>query len=354
MLVFDIETTGLQHEHCDVTLVCTHDFVTGKKLQYEFYRARKEAPITLPKMKSDLIEALDKAENLCAFNGIQFDIPFLIGKFQLSEEKKKAWCDKTIDLLEISRYCFKSKFNLDKLCKANNVQTKMASGTDAITWAKQGKFDKLLEYCHDDCRILCDLHKKETIIHPNTLRPWNIKQYLPPYVIEAMNSAGNDSDPEIAMQSNDTAEPCSSRQATRPTRTHPFAKSDDKMSEASNEDNNLRMTQNGDEDTSGSRPPVQVLELKNIMQLAFEFYCSRPYSYPPSMNRFMEVVSDMLDSGRFDLSDDIYKNGVPGWMEDLFWQNVLHATRAQQRIPFKWRRTHNSGGAEYCARIVTK
>jgi hypothetical protein len=39
MLAFDIETTGLDRERCQVTVVCTEDFHTGEKHAYEFGRA---------------------------------------------------------------------------------------------------------------------------------------------------------------------------------------------------------------------------------------------------------------------------------------------------------------------------
>jgi len=44
MLVFDIETTGLDPEHSVVTVVCTEDFETGERRAYEFARVRACEP----------------------------------------------------------------------------------------------------------------------------------------------------------------------------------------------------------------------------------------------------------------------------------------------------------------------
>ena len=44
MLAFDIETTGLDRERCEVTVVCTEDFHTGERRAYEFGRWRRGKP----------------------------------------------------------------------------------------------------------------------------------------------------------------------------------------------------------------------------------------------------------------------------------------------------------------------
>ena len=38
MLTFDIETTGLDREGCEVTVVCTEDFHAEERRAYEFCR----------------------------------------------------------------------------------------------------------------------------------------------------------------------------------------------------------------------------------------------------------------------------------------------------------------------------
>lgn len=79
MLAFDIETTGLDRHSCHVTVVCTEDFHTGERRAYEFGRVSQERAEGLEELKAQLVQALDAAPSLCAFNGLRFDIPFCIG-----------------------------------------------------------------------------------------------------------------------------------------------------------------------------------------------------------------------------------------------------------------------------------
>ena len=87
MLVFDIETTGLNPRLCVVTVVCTQDFLSQKKEVYEFGRMRSECPEEIEELTLRMIKAFDEAESLCAFNGIRFDIPFLRESLNISKEK---------------------------------------------------------------------------------------------------------------------------------------------------------------------------------------------------------------------------------------------------------------------------
>ena len=45
MLAFDIETTGLDGSKHDVTVVCTEDYHTGKRVAYEFDKVRYNSTI---------------------------------------------------------------------------------------------------------------------------------------------------------------------------------------------------------------------------------------------------------------------------------------------------------------------
>ena len=77
MLAFDIETTGLDRERCQVTVVCTEDFRTGERRAYEFGRVAAEGDCGLQRdrLAAALVEAFDGAESLCAFNGVAPSFP---------------------------------------------------------------------------------------------------------------------------------------------------------------------------------------------------------------------------------------------------------------------------------------
>jgi len=169
MLAFDIETTGLDPKDCVVTVVCTQDFETGERRAYEFGRMRAQEPQNESLLRKELVDAFDAATSLCAFNGIRFDIPFIHTAFNLPEQTTAAWLLKTTDILEAARLgCFgpAHTFGLNLLCQHNNVAVKSGSGLQAIKFAQEGQWDKLVSYCADDVRILCDLYRRRLLNNP--------------------------------------------------------------------------------------------------------------------------------------------------------------------------------------------
>ena len=169
MLAFDIETTGLDPAHCVVTVVCTQDYYTGERRAYEFARVRACEPQNEDVLRTELIQAFNDAESLCAFNGVRFDIPFLHKALNLSDATTTAWLFKTTDILEAARLGMfgpAHTFGLNLLCQHNHIQTKSGSGLQAIKFAQEHKWDDLKRYCSDDVRILCDLYKRRYLNNP--------------------------------------------------------------------------------------------------------------------------------------------------------------------------------------------
>lgn len=169
MLAFDIETTGLNPADNAVTVVCTQDFKTGERRAFEFARARANEPENEALLVQELVRAFDAAPSLCAFNGVQFDIPFLHTAFNLSDHTTAAWLMKTTDILEAARLGMfgpAHTFSLNLLCEHNRVAVKSGSGLQAIKFAQEGKWDALLSYCADDVRILCDLYRRQLLNNP--------------------------------------------------------------------------------------------------------------------------------------------------------------------------------------------
>lgn len=166
MLAFDIETTGLDALTNKVTVVCTQDFDTGECVAYEF--ARCSCANEHEKLVQEMATAFDRATSLCAFNGIRFDIPFLVSAFRLDVGRAQAWVLKTSDILEFSRLILSTTFSLDLLCQHNNIKTKSATGLEAVRMARDGEWERLRNYCADDVRILCDIYRRRMIVHPRS------------------------------------------------------------------------------------------------------------------------------------------------------------------------------------------
>jgi hypothetical protein len=166
MLAFDIETMGLDPRKSAVTCVCVEDFHSGRKYKFEFARARHERPGDLPELQRQLVELLEAAPSLCAFNGIRFDTPFLQVVCGLDAATVRRWNSKTTDILERCREVHRHTFSLNKLCEANDITVKSGDGLAAIQLAREHKWDELAEYCEHDVHILCELYRKRHLKNP--------------------------------------------------------------------------------------------------------------------------------------------------------------------------------------------
>ena len=177
MLVFDIETTGLDARKHAVTVVSTQDFRSGRRVSYEFARTRVEAPERLAALAEEMVLAFEEASSLCAFNGVRFDLPFLKTAFSLDTATITRWVLKTSYILESSRLLHGTTFSLDLLCQTNSMATKISSGLQAIAMAAERRWDDLRAYCEDNVAILCRLYAQQRITHPRSkseidLREW--------------------------------------------------------------------------------------------------------------------------------------------------------------------------------------
>ena len=179
MLAFDIETTGLDRERCEVTVVCTADFHTGERRAFGRVAAGEACGPECQKLTLELVKAFDAAQSLCAFNGVRFDVPFLYKALRLSEATVAGWLVKTTDILEACRlevFGPRHTFGLNLLCEHNGVRMKSGSGCEAVRMAAQGRWQELLDYCADDVRILCDLYRRKELQNPRGWRPIDLRR----------------------------------------------------------------------------------------------------------------------------------------------------------------------------------
>jgi hypothetical protein len=172
MLSLDIETTGLDryNPHHALTMVCACDHAaeysfpfllcvdphTGAVTDVEKYQSLKEGVVRL----------LDEAVVICAYNGIEFDIPFLCHKLSLTSAKQAQWATKTVDLLYYTKHLFNKMFKLQTLLMCNGLQHKSANGMQAIVWAKSNQVEPLQEYCLLDTKLTLQLMQLDYIIFP--------------------------------------------------------------------------------------------------------------------------------------------------------------------------------------------
>ncbi len=107
-----------------------------------------------------MLAAFDEADQLCAYNSVLFDIPFMVKQLDISPSVVQSWLWKLCDPFHAMRSSFDFTCKLDKMLALNNLQCKSASGLQAIEMAKNGEWDALVSYCMDDVRLtaqLCEL-----------------------------------------------------------------------------------------------------------------------------------------------------------------------------------------------------
>lgn len=159
-LIFDIETTGLK-QHDRITVICaiSQPIATGE--DYTEHRFNileaKDSREESVKLCKDFLALANGAEKLVAYNGISFDIPFVIrwaNSLGLVVDKYE-WESKTIDFYKIILRQTGTHFKMQKLCECNALEVgKSGTGLDAVRWAREGNWEMLLLYCMQDVVVL--------------------------------------------------------------------------------------------------------------------------------------------------------------------------------------------------------
>lgn len=142
MLAFDIETTGLRSSMHKITVAAVYDPDAGISRVFNF--------ITDPECKEDFLKTLDDADSLCSFNGLRFDIPFIVHTLRVHRRRYQAWIAKLFDIFEICKVLYDSSCSLNNLLAANGYETKTGTGLQAVEWYHEKKWDLLESYCLAD------------------------------------------------------------------------------------------------------------------------------------------------------------------------------------------------------------
>ena len=147
MVAFDIETMGFNPSKERITAAAVHD---GQGLSKVFVFKGGEEDEAL---KDEFLSILDAAPRLCAFNGVRFDIPYIIKHWGLDPARARAWVMKTVDVFEASKLGLQQTFKLFQLLAVNGLESKTGSGAEAVALARNGEWDKLGAYCMQDTRL---------------------------------------------------------------------------------------------------------------------------------------------------------------------------------------------------------
>ena len=153
MLGFDIETLGLMEEVPlpAITCACLHDGTTSVRLL--FFDVNNKAYIGGPEYQRNLdtlLQMLDDADSLAAFNGPRFDIPYIALYFGVDEARVNAWMRKCIDPYMCIRWILNRTCKLNVMLALNHMGSKTGDGANAILLALAGRNEELLKYCEMD------------------------------------------------------------------------------------------------------------------------------------------------------------------------------------------------------------
>lgn len=142
-ITFDIETSNIFTDvgtnnpaDLDLAVICAHDSETDEYTSYT------------QETLGELWPLLEKADMFITFNGDHFDIPLLnkYASFDLTTIK-------SLDLLKEVKKSLGKRIKLDTIAEATLGKKKIADGLQSLRWWREGKKDKVIEYCIEDVRI---------------------------------------------------------------------------------------------------------------------------------------------------------------------------------------------------------
>ncbi len=147
VVTFDIESISdsMVRGHIDVneqelTVVGIHDSETG---EYSAY-FKEELPRLWP--------ILERTDMLIGFNSDAFDIP-LLNRYYPGDLSRL----RSLDLLTEVQNVLGRRIRLQSLAEATLGKGKSGDGLKASEWWKEGKKEKVREYCIEDVRITREL-----------------------------------------------------------------------------------------------------------------------------------------------------------------------------------------------------
>ncbi len=143
IVVFDIETKNIFQEVgkndptlLDISVVALHDSATNK---YHCF-TQEEFKAMWP--------FFERADILVGFNSEHFDLP-LLQKYYHGDLTKI----KHLDILKEIKDSFGRRMKLDSIAEATLGVNKSGHGLQAITWWRNGEYEKVKQYCIDDVKI---------------------------------------------------------------------------------------------------------------------------------------------------------------------------------------------------------
>lgn len=148
VITFDIESISdsMVRGHIDVstqelTVVAIHDSETGKYSSF----FQKDLPLLWP--------ILERADMLIGFNSDSFDIP-LLNRYYPGDLSLV----RSLDLLSEVQKVLGRRVRLQSIAEATLGKGKKGDGMKAGEWWREGKHQKVAEYCIEDVRLTREIY----------------------------------------------------------------------------------------------------------------------------------------------------------------------------------------------------
>ena len=147
-ITFDIESISdsnvrgrIDVEEQEITVVAIHDSGTGGFSSY----SKEELPKLWP--------IIERADMLIGFNSDSFDIP-LLNRYYPGDLTHI----RSLDLMSEVQKVLSRRIRLQSLAEATLGKGKKGDGLAAGDWWREGKHDKVREYCIEDVRLTRELY----------------------------------------------------------------------------------------------------------------------------------------------------------------------------------------------------
>ncbi len=172
MKVFaDIETTGhFDPKEADdnkkhrmirqLTMTC-FCAVTDSNAEYRICFEKDISERDKEEKLDQIARLLDDADEIHFFNGTSFDLIVLSRYYDIT--KVAQWSRKLKDLLLTIKKKKGFYISLDTLCRLNGFKTKTMQASDAPLIWESGDYNKLLDYCLNDCIMLKSCSEKKCL-----------------------------------------------------------------------------------------------------------------------------------------------------------------------------------------------
>jgi len=121
-----------------------------------------------------LWSVLEEADLLIGYNSDHFDIP-LLNKYYPGDLTRI----KSVDLLKEIKESLGKRLKLDSVAEATLGVNKSGHGLDALKWWREGKVEKVKQYCLDDVKITRDLYEYARENKHLKYKDWNAIKEIP-------------------------------------------------------------------------------------------------------------------------------------------------------------------------------